>query len=49
MDISLLNIKESVMIIGELVLPGGAYAVYWDEIDKYDVLVKERIIRDCIM
>lgn len=34
---------------GELVWPGGAYAVYWDEMDKYDPLVKERIIRDCIL
>ena len=34
---------------GELVLPGGAHAVYWDEMDKYDSLVKERVIRDCLM
>ena len=34
---------------GELVYPGGAYAIYWDEMDKYDSLVKQRIIRDCIM
>ena len=34
---------------GELVWPGGVYAVYWDEFDKYDPLVKQRIIRDCIM
>ena len=34
---------------GERVYPGGSYAVYWDEFDQYDRLVKERIIRDCIM
>ena len=34
---------------GELVLPGGAYAIYQDEFDKYDPLVKQRIIRDCIL
>ena len=34
---------------GERVWPGGAYAVYWDEIDKYDSLVKQCIIRDCIL
>ena len=34
---------------GELILPIGSYLVYWDQMDKYDPLVKERIIRDCIM
>jgi len=34
---------------GEIVCPGGAYGVYWDEMDKYDRLQKDRIIRDCIM
>ena len=34
---------------GELVWPGGAYVVYWDDFDKYDPLLKQRIIRDCIM
>ena len=34
---------------GEIAHLGGAYAVYWDEFDKYDPLVKQRIIRDCIM
>lgn len=34
---------------GELVLPIGAYSVYWDDMNNYDPLVKERIIRDCIM
>ena len=33
---------------GELVSPGGAYAIYWDEFDKYDNLLKKQIIRDCI-
>ena len=33
---------------GERVWPGGAYVIPWDEFDKYDSLVKERIVRDCI-
>ena len=34
---------------GELVLPGGAYAIYWDEFDKYDNNQNQRIIKDCLM
>ena len=34
---------------GELTPPRGAYAIYWDEMDKYDPLVKKRIILDCIL
>ena len=34
---------------GELVAPGGAYCVPWDEMEEYDALLYKRIIRDCVM
>jgi hypothetical protein len=34
---------------GERALPRGVHSIYWDEMDRYDKLRKERIVRDCVM
>ena len=34
---------------GELVAPGGAYCIPWDEMEEYDALLYKRIIRDCVL
>ena len=34
---------------GEVAAPGGAYCIPWDEMEAYDKLYYDRIVRDCIL